>query len=31
MAQTSEIGCLFDVDGVIIDSETQYSLFWDEI
>ena len=24
-------GCLFDVDGVIIDSETQYSAFWDEI
>ena len=25
------IGCLFDIDGVIIDSETQYSMFWDEI
>ena len=24
-------GCLFDVDGVIIDSETQYSIFWDGI
>lgn len=24
-------GCLFDLDGVIIDSESQYSAFWDEI
>lgn len=31
MTQNIEIGCLFDLDGVIVDSETQYSLFWDEI
>lgn len=24
-------GCLFDIDGVIIDSEAQYSMFWDGI
>lgn len=28
---TQKWGCLFDVDGVIIDSETQYTIFWNGI
>lgn len=30
MDTTKEIAVLFDFDGVIMDTETQYTLFWDE-
>ena len=30
MNTTKTIAALFDFDGVIIDTETQYTVFWDE-
>ena len=31
MNQTKCIAALFDFDGVVMDTETQYTLFWDRI
>ena len=31
MDKTKCIAALFDFDGVVMDTETQYSIFWDEI
>lgn len=31
MDQTKKIAALFDCDGVIIDTEPQYTIFWDEV
>ena len=31
MDNTKCIAALFDFDGVVMDTETQYSIFWDEI
>lgn len=31
MEKTKPIAALFDLDGVVIDSETQYTLFWNRI
>lgn len=31
MDQTKKIAALFDCDGVIIDTESQYTVFWDEV
>lgn len=31
MDKTKIIAALFDLDGVVIDSESQYTVFWDEI
>lgn len=31
MNQTKTIAALFDCDGVIIDTEPQYTIFWDEV
>ena len=28
MAETKNIAVLFDFDGVVVDTETQYSVFW---
>ena len=30
MNTTKTIAALFDFDGVIMDTETQYTVFWDE-
>ena len=30
MDTTKTIAALFDFDGVIMDTETQYTVFWDE-
>ena len=30
MDTTKNIAALFDFDGVVMDTETQYSVFWDE-
>ena len=30
MNTTKTIAVLFDFDGVIMDTETQYTVFWDE-
>ena len=30
MNSTKSIAALFDFDGVVIDTETQYSIFWNE-
>ena len=31
MDTTKNIAALFDFDGVVMDTETQYSVFWDEL
>ena len=31
MNQTKTIAALFDCDGVIIDTEPQYTIFWDGV
>lgn len=31
MDNTKCIAALFDFDGVVMDTETQYSLFWNEV
>lgn len=31
MDKTKNVAALFDFDGVVMDTETQYSLFWDQI
>lgn len=31
MDKTKDIVALFDLDGVVIDSETQYTVYWDEV
>lgn len=28
MTETKNIAVLFDFDGVVVDTETQYSIFW---
>ncbi len=30
MNSTKSIAALFDFDGVVMDTETQYSIFWNE-
>ena len=30
MDSTKPIAALFDLDGVVLDTESQYTLFWDE-
>ena len=31
MDQTKPIAALFDFDGVVMDTETQYTIFWNKI
>ena len=30
MSKEKQIAALFDFDGVVVDTEPQYTLFWDE-